>query len=91
MGQYMHSSQLAPHRSDVILEELSQAATQSYRSSKEAMYAAVRLIADHLGLRTGLVTHIDRNASELQVVATQNAPGGCGVEPVAAIPLPDTI
>ena len=87
----MHTSQLAPHRTDGILEELSLAATQSYRSSKEAMYATVRLIGDHLGLRTGVVTQIDRNAGQLHVVAAHNAPGGSGVKPVDSIPLSDTI
>ena len=86
----MSSSDAVGSAADTALwRGLSAEAVRGYSNSTEAMQAAVRLIGEQLGMRTGWLNGIDCGGGAARVLAAYNAPGGSGVEAGGTLPLPD--
>ncbi len=61
------------------LSSLSGLAGRSFGSTEEMTGAVLRLVAEELGMRSSLLSRIDRSRNELEVLASHNAPGGCDI------------
>ncbi len=72
------------------LDRLSALAGQSFGSGQLAREATLRLIADHLGMRTSFLARITTDAGYSEILATYNAGGGCDVAADTMLTLPDT-
>jgi hypothetical protein len=73
-----------------VLSSLSELAGRSFASKQEAVEAILRLIVDHLGLRSSFLTRTDREACQLEVVMAHNRVGGSEVHPGTVVELAQT-
>ena len=76
--------------SGIQLGELSRLAARGFASTEHATAAVLELLTRQLGMRTSFLSRIAPSEERSEVLAAHNLPGGCGVEPGALIPLPDT-
>ena len=78
-----------PGTSAPLMRELSALAARSYGSADEAATAAVRLIAEQLGMRTSYLTRL-LPAGRLEILAAYRAPGGCAIAAGEIYAAPET-
>ena len=76
--------------SPAYLGGLSELAGRSFDSAQEAREALLRLISEQLGMRSAFLTRITSGENRNEVVASHNAPGGCGIPIGAVLPLSGT-
>ena len=76
--------------SPAYLGGLSELAGRSFGSAEEAGEAILRLISEQLGMRSAFLTRITLKENRNEVVASHNAPGGCGIPVGAVLPLSGT-
>ena len=76
--------------SPAYLGGLSELAGRSFDSAEEAREALLRLISGQLGMRSAFLTHITPEENHNEVVASHNAPDGCGIPVAAVLPLSGT-
>lgn len=76
--------------STAYLGGLSELAGRSFDSADEAREALLRLLSEQLGMRSAFLTHITPEDDRNEVVASHNAPGGCGIPVGAVLPLSGT-
>ncbi|MDP9379544.1 MAG: hypothetical protein M3Q29_05220 [Chloroflexota bacterium] len=69
---------------------LSELAARSFDSTDEATRALLRLVSEQLGMRSTFLTHITPAEDRNEVVASHNAPDGCGIPAGAVLPLSGT-
>lgn len=77
-------------RSPAYLAGLSNLAGRSFGSEEEAREALLRLLSEQLGMRSAFLTRITPEENRNEVVASHNAPGGCGIPTGAVLPLSGT-
>ncbi len=77
-------------RSPAYLAGLSNLAGRSFGSEAEAREALLRLLSEQLGMRSAFLTRITPEENRNEVVASHNAPGGCGIPVGAVLPLSGT-
>lgn len=77
-------------RSPAYLAGLSNLAGRSFGSEAEAREALLRLLSEQLGMRSAFLTRITPEENRNEVVASHNAPGGCGIPAGAVLPLSGT-
>ncbi len=65
-------------------------AGRSFDSIEEATDALLRLLSERLGMRSAFLTHITPEGNRNEVVASHNAPDGCGIPTGAVLPLSGT-
>ena len=76
--------------SPAYLGGLSELAGRSFDSAEEAMQALLRLLSEQLGMRSAFLTRITPEENRNEVVASHNAPHGCGIPVGAVLPLSGT-
>ncbi len=76
--------------SPAYLGGLSELAGRSFDSAQEAREALLRLISEQIGMRSAFLTRITPGENRNEVVASHNAPGGCGIPVGAVLPLSGT-
>ena len=76
--------------SPAYLGGLSELAGRSFGSAEEAREAVLRLLSEQLGMRSAFLTRITPEENRNEVVASHNAPGGCGISAGALLPLSGT-
>ena len=69
---------------------LSELAGRSFASTREATDASLRLLTEQLGMRTSFLARVTPAEDRFEVLGAHNVPGGCGIEPGEALPLPGT-
>lgn len=69
---------------------LSELAGRSFDSIEEATDALLRLLSERLGMRSAFLTHITPKGPRNEVIASHNAPDGCGISTGAVLPLSGT-
>ena len=73
--------------SPTYLGGLSELAGRSFGSAEEARQALLRLISEQLGMRSAFLTHVTPEENRNEIVASYNAPDGCGIPVGAVLPL----
>lgn len=76
--------------SPAYLGGLSELAGRSFGSAEEAREALLRLISEQLGMRSAFLTRITPRENRNEIVASHDAPGGCGIPVGAVLPLSGT-
>lgn len=76
--------------SAAYLGGLSELAGCSFDSADEAREALLRLLSEQLSMRSAFLTQITPEENRNEVVASHNAPGGCGIPVGAVLPLSGT-
>ena len=69
---------------------LSEFAGRSFGSVEEARQGLLQLLSEQLGMRSAFLTHITPEENRNEVVASHNAPDGCGIPTGAVLPLSGT-
>ena len=69
---------------------LSELAGRSFDSVEEAREALLQLLSEQLGMRSAFLTRITPEENRNEVVASHNAPNGCGIPVGAVLPLSGT-
>ncbi len=72
------------------LGRLSELAGRSFDSVEESTQALLKVISEQLGMRSAFLTHITPESNRNEVVASHNAPDGCGIPAGAVLPLSGT-
>lgn len=67
---------------------LSELAGRSFASTEEATDAVLQLLSEQLGMRTSFLARVTPTEDRFEVLGAHNVPGGCGIEPREALPLP---
>ncbi len=84
---------MGPHSdadTSTVLTSLSELAGRSFASKQESVEAILRLIVDQLGLRSGFLARIDREACQLEVISAYNRAGGSEMQSGTVLELPQT-
>ena len=76
--------------SPAYLGGLSELAGRSFDSVEEATLALLQLLSEQLGMRSAFLTRITPEENRNEVVASHNAPDGCGILAGAVLPLSGT-
>ena len=76
--------------SSAYLGSLSELAGRSFGSEEEAREALLRLLSEQIGMRSAFLTRIAPKENRNEVVASHNAPDGCGIPVGAVLPLSGT-
>ncbi len=76
--------------SPAYLGGLSELAGRSFNSVEEEREALLQLLAEQLGMRSTFLTRITPEENRNEVVASHNAPDGCGILLGAVLPLSGT-
>jgi hypothetical protein len=76
--------------STAYLGGLSELAGRSFDSVEEATEALLQLLSEQLGMRSAFLTRITPEENRNEVVASYNAPDGCGIPVGAVLPLSGT-
>ncbi len=69
---------------------LSELAGRSFDSTQEATRALLRMVSEQLDMRSAFLTHITPAEDRNEVLASHNAPDGCGIPMGAVLPLSGT-
>lgn len=69
---------------------LSELAGRSFDSVEEEREALLQLLSEQLGMRSAFLTRITPEENLNEVVASHNAPDGCGIPVGAVLPLSGT-
>ncbi len=69
---------------------LSELAGRSFDSVEEAREALLQLLSEQLGMRSAFLTRITPEENRNKIVASHNAPDGCGIPVGAVLPLSGT-
>ena len=84
LPQYARKKELVPVDPEVTpayLGGLSRLAGRSFDSAEEFAQALLQLISEQLGLRSAFLTRIMPETNRNEVLASHNAPDGCGIPP----------
>ena len=76
--------------SPAYLGSLSELAGRSFGSGEEATAALLQLVSEQLSMRSAFLTRITPESNRNEVVASHNAPDGCGIPVGAVLPLSGT-
>jgi len=76
--------------SPAYLGGLSELAGRSFDSVEEAREALLQLLSEQLDMRSAFLMHITPEENRNEVVASHNAPDGCGISVGAVLPLSGT-
>ena len=76
--------------STAYLGGLSELVGRSFDSVEEATEALLQLLSEQLGMRSAFLTRITPEENCNEVVASYNAPDGCGIPVGAVLPLSGT-
>ena len=76
--------------SPAYLGGLSELAGRSFNSVEEEREALLQLLTEQLGMRSAFLTRITPEENRNEVVASHNAPDGCGIPVGAVLPLSGT-
>ena len=76
--------------SPAYLGGLSELAGRSFNSVEEERQALLQLLAEQLGMRSAFLTRITPEENRNEIVASHNAPDGCGIPVGAVLPLSGT-
>jgi hypothetical protein len=76
--------------SPAYLGGLSKLAGRSFDSVEEEREALLQLLAEQLGMRSTFLTRITPEENRNEVVASHNAPDGCGIPVGTVLPLSGT-
>lgn len=76
--------------SPAYLGGLSELAGRSFDSVEEAREALLQLLSEQLDMRSAFLTHITPQENRNEIVASHNAPDGCGIPVGAMLPLSGT-
>ena len=76
--------------SPAYLGGLSELAGRSFDTVEEAREALLQLLSEQLDMRSAFLTHITPEENRNEVVASHNAPDGCGILVGAVLPLSGT-
>ena len=76
--------------SPAYLGGLSELAGRSFNSVEEEREALLQLLAEQLGMRSTFLTRITPEENRNEVMASYNAPNGCGIPLGAVFPLSGT-
>jgi hypothetical protein len=91
--RHARRKELAPVVAEIspaYLGGLSKLAGRSFDSVEEAAQALLQLISEQLGMRSAFLTRITPETNRNEVLASHNAPDGCGIPPGAVLPLSGT-
>ncbi len=69
---------------------LSEHAGRSFDSVEEATQTLLQVISEQLGMRSAFLTRITPEGNRNEIVASHNAPDGCGIPTGAVLPLSGT-
>lgn len=81
---------MEPTDESAYLGGLSELAGRSFGSSKEATEALLWLIVEQTGMRSAFLTRITPEENRNEILASYNAPDGCGIPAGAMLPLSGT-
>ena len=76
--------------SPAYLGGLSELAGRGFNSVEEEREALLQLLAEQLGMRSTFLTRILPEENRNEIVASHNAPDGCGIPLGAVLPLSGT-
>lgn len=77
-------------RNTNYLSGVSELAGHSFASTQESLEAMLKLIVEHLELRSSYVTHIVSEECRNEVLMAHNSPGGSDIPNGAQLELPGT-
>ncbi len=70
--------------------KLPELAGRSFGSAQEATQSFLRVLSVQLGMRSAFLTRIEPEDNRNEVLASYNAPDGCGIPAGAVLPLSGT-